>query len=111
MSEKTLSKYGRIFGEDCIKWSADRRHNYFFIKAVQSYFNDLLKSRGYVFIDEIYKQLSIENTKDCYGIGWIYEDDNYIAIDICADIGPQHRLALDFNVDGYIIDRIKELNL
>lgn len=106
MSKKTISKYGTVFYEKCNLWRNDRAYNFMIIKETQSYFNRELKSKGYVFLDSIYNRLGIEIKKEINGIGWVYDKNNSINIRIVDAIGT--KLVLDFNVDGYILDKLKK---
>lgn len=85
----------------------------------QKFFNDRLRSKGYVFLNEVYKALGAKETKAGQVVGWVYDEnnpigDNYIDFGI-YDVyhhpqvkhfinGNESAIILDFNVDGYILD-------
>lgn len=112
----TLSKYGRVFNSSCIEWEKDRRFNLMLLKAQQTYFNDLLKRRGFVFLRDIYEALGFPITKESVIVGWVYEEnnpigDNYIDFSIeDNDDETNPDVEIDFNVDGSILDRIEGLS-
>lgn len=109
MSEKTLSKYAVIFDDGCSGWTKDRYTNLMFVKCRESYCNDLLKSRGWLFLRDVYEMLGIQVTKESCLVGWIFEQnnqhgDNFVEFNIIESDGPN--ITLDFNVDGCIINRL-----
>ena len=110
------SVYARCFDETCAGWTRDPEYNLTFIKLQQSYANDLLKKRGYVYLNEVYKMLGFQETKAGHVVGWIYDEDdpvgdNYIDFFI-YDLHDENKRAfvngyeksiwLDFNVDGNV---------
>ena len=88
-----------------------------FLKQQQSYANDLLKSRGHLFLNEVYDLLGIQRTKAGNIVGWIYDEknpvgDNFVDFGIYDINRPKNRdfvngyertIILDFNVDGDIL--------
>ena len=106
---KTLSKYSTIFDDCCTGWSKNKDHNLMFLKIQENYANELLKSRGWLFLRDVYQMLGIPITKESCIVGWIYEEnnqigDNFVTFDIQVDDSPN--IVLDFNVDGNIIERL-----
>lgn len=112
------SDYARFFDEFCTGWQRNAELNLYFLKSQQNYANELLKSRGYVFLNEIYDMLGIPKTKAGQAVGWVYDEkcpmgDNYIDFGIyeitnanARDFvnGREKSILLDFNVDGNILD-------
>ena len=112
------SGYARFFDEGCRAWEKDSETNLFFLRAEQNYANDRLRSRGYLFLNEVYERLGIPTTKAGQSVGWIYnpndpehKGDNYVDFGIydmhrekCRDFvnGYERVILLDFNVDGDI---------
>ena len=111
------SDYARFFDDGCNGWSKDPEFNLMFLKQQQSYANDLLKTRGYLFLNEVYDLLGIQRTKAGNIVGWIYDEknpvgDNFVDFGIYDINRPKNRdfvngyertIILDFNVDGDIL--------
>ncbi len=112
-----LSKYGRVFNSSCFSWGNDRNYNEIFLKAQETYFNDILVHKGYVYLRDVYEALGFPVTRESCVVGWVYEEnnaigDNYISFSIeNIDDKTNPDIEIDFNVDGCIIDRIFEKGL
>lgn len=114
------STYAKFFCEGCTGWEKNAEYNMMFLKRQQEYLNDRLKSRGHVFLNEVYDALGIDRTEAGQIVGWIYDEvnpigDNFIDFGIfninCEATrrfvnGIEPRILLDFNVDGPILDYI-----
>lgn len=48
------SEYAKFFDEFCSGWTDDASFNLMFLKKQERYANDLLQSRGHVFLNEVY---------------------------------------------------------
>jgi len=118
-SVSQYSPYAKFFDEYCTNWQKDPEYNLMFLRNQQNYFNDLLKTRGYVLLNEIYEAIGAATTKDGHVVGWVYNEknpsgDNYIDFGIYENKennrafvnGYECSILLDFNVDGYIYDKI-----
>jgi hypothetical protein len=88
-----------------------------FVKAQQNYFNDILKVRRHVFLNEVYEALGFDHTSYGSVVGWVLskDGDNYIDFGIFDGEkersrafvnGNERSILLDFNVDGVIWDKI-----
>lgn len=110
MSEKTLSQYKIIFDERSYGWSNVKKYNLMFLKHQESFFNELLRKKGYLFLRDIYEGLGIPITKESCIVGWIYDEknniigDNFVSFDIRETNSSNY--IVDFNVDGEIISRL-----
>lgn len=118
---KDVSDYARFFDEYCTGWTKDPEYNLMFIRQQQNYANELLKNKGYVYLNEVYEMLGIRKTKAGHVVGWIYDKnhpngDNYIDFgiyDVTDDAkrrfvnGHERSILLDFNVDGNIWELMK----
>lgn len=117
----TISNYARIYDDGNTCWSKSPELNLAFLKTQQNYFNDLLKSRGHVFLNEVYDALGFERTQAGQIVGWVYDEeypigDNFIDFGI-YDIhdpakvrfvnGQERSILLDFNVDGNVWELLK----
>lgn len=114
------SDYARFFDDGCTGWTKDPEFNLMFLKDQQRYANDLLKTRGHLFLNEVYDMLGIPRCTAGQVVGWIYDEkqpigDNFVDFGI-YDIhneakrnfvnGYERTILLDFNVDGDIMNLI-----
>lgn len=112
----TISEYARFFDDGCTGWDKNAEYNLTFLKHQQNYANDLLRSRGHLFLNEVYDMLGIPRTKAGQIVGWVYDEkgeigDNFVDFGI-YDMdnerkrafvnGTERVILLDFNVDGNI---------
>jgi hypothetical protein len=129
----TPSIYARYFDHNSKEWQSNAEFNRFFLRTQQNYFNDLLRVRGHVFLNEVYDALGIERCSEGQIVGWIkgsgdHDGDGYIDfgmhdVDIHGygddyhndTISDERRdfingymtvVLLDFNVDGVIYDKL-----
>ena len=115
-----LSEFARFYDDGCTGWTKDPELNLVFLKKQQCWANDLLKSRGWLTLNEVYDMLGITRTAAGMVVGWIYDEkhpvgDNFVDFGI-YDInneanrrfvnGLERTILLDFNVDGNIYDKI-----
>lgn len=114
------SIYARFFDMSSRSWSKEPEYNMLFLQCQQNYANDLLHSRGHVFLNEVYDLLGLERSKAGAVVGWVLskngETDNYIDFGVfygktqaARDFvnGFEGSILLDFNVDGVIYDKIE----
>lgn len=115
-----VSEYARFFDEYSNEWEKDSEYNLMFLRRQQDYANELLKSRGHLFLNEVYDMLGIKRSKAGQVVGWIYDlknpkGDNYVDFNIYNIKnqanrqfvnGEERSILLDFNVDGVIYDLI-----
>ena len=114
------SDYAKFFDCGNPNWEKDSEYNLMFLKQQQRYANDLLQSKGYLFLNDVYDMLGIPRTKAGQVVGWLYDEenpigDNYVDFGI-YDIhkpaardfvnGYERTILLDFNVDGNIWDKM-----
>ena len=111
------SEYAKFFDESCPGWTKDPEYNLMFLRNQQQYANDLLESRGYLFLNEVYEMLGIQRTRQGQVIGWIYDKNvidkvNFGIYNIANPAnrrfvnGYERSILLDFNVDGDILNAI-----
>lgn len=114
------SMYARFFDPLSPNWSEEPEYNLLFLRMQQNYWNDMLKARGHVMLNDVYKSLGLEPTSAGAVVGWILAKgagDNYIdfgiydSTDNARDFvnGREGSILLDFNVDGVIFDKLDEL--
>lgn len=113
--------YARFFDESSRNWDRHPEYNALFLRCQQNYANDLLNSRGHVFLNEVYEMLGLDHSEAGAVVGWIRQDktvgDGYIDFGVfVADgsdrvrdfvNGREGSILLDFNVDGVIFDKIE----
>ena len=119
INEEETSPYSRFYDAGCCGWSRDASANLLYLKNVQAYFNDRLRIRGYVFLNEVYEYLNLPIIQEGQYIGWYY-DPNDENLHNCVDFGIydihdarkrdfvngyETVILLDFNIDGNIVDR------
>lgn len=112
------SDYARFFDESCPAWEKNPEYNLMFLKAQQQYANDLLHSRGHLFLNEVYDMIGVPRSKAGQVVGWVYNEDNPVGdnyvdfgiYDVHREVvrdfvnGYERSILLDFNVDGNIWD-------
>lgn len=116
MNPNDISEYAKFFDPSSKYWSEIPENNLMFLKGKQNYFNDLLRTRGHVFLNEVYDALDIDHTKAGAVTGWILDEngDGFIDFGIFTNDSATRRfvnglencILLDFNIDGVIWDLI-----
>lgn len=114
------SEYARFYDDGNTGWTKDPEYNLMFLRRQQDFANEMLKSRGYLFLNEVYDMLGIPRSKAGQVVGWIYDKknpkgDNYVDFGIYnnKDVnrnfvnGYEPTILLDFNVDGMIYDMLE----
>lgn len=112
----TISDYAKFFDAASEYYEDNAEYNLMFLKGRQNYANDLLRTNGRVFLNEVYDMLGLERTRAGQMVGWTYDPDvpngdNYIDFGIYNINRPANRnfvngfepvILLDFNVDGNV---------
>ncbi len=118
-----IPEYSKFFDEYCSGWTKNADLNLSFLRQQERWANDKLKRKGYLMLNEVYDALGIDKTKAGQVVGWVYDPenpehkgDNFVSFGI-YDIdnerkrafvnGKERSILLDFNVDGYILDKVK----
>lgn len=113
------SPYARIIDETSSVWDPSDDITELNIHSQLRYMNDLLRTRGYLFLSDVYDALGIPRTPASQVVGWLWkkgDGDHYVSF---GDI-EGHRIRfwddsrrrevanylLDFNVDGEIVNEI-----
>lgn len=118
-SRKDPTIYARFFDESSRNWRPEPEYNMVFLRSQQGFLNDMLHSRGHVFLNEVYDQLGLERSRAGAVVGWALNNDgdNHIDFGIfdghtmeARDFvnGWESRILLDFNVDGVITDKLRD---
>lgn len=97
-------------------WDENTNFNYMFLRTQEAIMNDLLQSRGHVFLNEVLEAIGYPHTQAGAVVGWVkgYGDDlidfglyNNETEKIKRFVnGNPNTIILDFNVDGVIYDLI-----
>ena len=114
-----FSDYAKLFDDGNCGWDPDPEYSLMFLKHQQNYANDLLRTQGHLFLNEVYDMLGIPRTKAGQIVGWIYDEknpnhdgDNFVDFGIYTKAnkefvdGFEKVAILDFNVDGPIYNLI-----
>lgn len=122
---ENISEYARFFDDASTEHRKDPEYNLMFLRRQQDYANEVLKNKGYLFLNDVYEMLGIAKTQAGQVVGWMYEPENK-DIDSYVDFGIynlsgyypsderkmafvngfERNILLDFNVDGVIYDKI-----
>lgn len=114
------SPYARFFDCGCLGWDKDPEINLLTLRKQQEYATQRLRTKGHLFLNEVYDMLGIQRSKAGNIVGWIYDEkspigDNYVDFGIYDGAKERNRafvngyertILLDFNVDGPILDLI-----
>jgi hypothetical protein len=121
VGEDGASIYARWFDSGTTHWSPEPMYNVVSIRAAQNYCNDMLYSRGHIFLNEAYDYLGLSRTEAGQSVGWILPMDGGPVTEV--DFGffsgdnPQSHdffkrgsdaILLDFNVVGPIYKLIEK---
>lgn len=114
------SDYAKFFDESSPYFDSSAEYNLMFLRRQQEEATKRLRNRGYLMLNEVYEMLGFMATEAGAYVGWIWDknkSDKENEIDFC--IYQLHRernrafvngyepvILLDFNVDGYIMDKI-----
>ena len=109
------SPYAKFFDEGCDGWKKDPELNLIYLRTKQQMLTDILRSRGHLFLNEVYDELDIPRTKAGAVVGWkLGMGDDYVDFGLYSgyDRGPdfvngyERSILLDFNVAGLIYDKL-----
>lgn len=114
-----LSDYVTFFDKSNHNWkTTSPEYNLMFVKAQETFANQLLNTRGHVFLNDILDSLGMSRTQQGSIVGWVLsnEGDNFIDFRIQDLQSKSARVfgtddevdavMLDFNVDGIIWNKI-----
>lgn len=116
MRRDKLSMYAREFSKDTSRnWSPDPGYNQMRINMWQNYANDKLRSKGHLFLNEVYDMIGLERSKAGQAMGWlvdhgdgfvdfgVFVGDDYMGQEFV--LGNEKSVILDFNVTN-VYDKI-----
>ena len=113
-----IDGYSRLFYEGNPGWDDDPRFTRMFLLRQLKYANMLLKKRGYLTLNEVYKMLGFSLIPDGQIMGWFYDEEHPNTVDfgildtndemmIRFFNGDEKAVLLKFNINGNILDKIK----
>ena len=106
----------RWFDKTNPNWNANPNFSMMFLQAQERMANDVLHSRGHIFLNEVYDSLGIDHTPEGAVLGWVEgEGDDYVSFGIYNARkdgtrkfvnGEENVILLEFNHAGVIYDKI-----
>lgn len=114
------SDFSFFFCEGCKGWTKSPEINKAYVLDVQNWANDRLRTKGHLFLNEIYEMFGIPQTAAGHHVGWVYDSKNpefhnYIDFNV-YDIDDERKRAfvngwersilIDPNVDGDVYKKI-----
>lgn len=100
-----MEKIKKYFNEiTSSQWNKNTDYNLLFLRAQELYFNDLLKARGHVLLNDVYDGLGFDRTSKGCITGWLVKP-NGCNISFNAEVKGD-TIILEFNVDGIIYEKI-----
>lgn len=106
----------RFFDSSNPNWDQNPNFSMMFLRGQQNYLNDILHTRGHVFLNEVYDALGFPHTPQGAVLGWIEgEGDDYIEFGLYDQNkdsvrkfvnGTDNTILLEFNHCGVILDKI-----
>lgn len=110
------SQYAKYFDEGCRNFSKNPEDNLVFLRSQERYANDILHTKGHIFLNDVYEALGIPKTEAGQYVGWMLGNGNdYVDFGIYdmykeanKDFvnGYEPVILLDFNVDGVISNKL-----
>ncbi len=104
----TQSRYAKLFDENNKYWEPNDDYILLFIQSLERMFNNILLAQEHVFLNEIYDEFGFPRTRTGQTHGWVYDPKKKNQIRISATKEGSHKWMLDFNVEGKIIDTLKD---
>ncbi len=116
------SDYIRYLTPSNMNWDDNTDYMELFFNRIQRYANDILRSRGYLYLNTLYEMMALKQSKAGHQVGWVYRTDNpdgdnqvvltikKVQIPSSSDPedGYQPAYLIDFNVDGDIYTRMED---
>lgn len=113
MSENpTPAMYQRLFDENNVNWHPDPDLSEYYIMSIQTWAQDQLVLRGYIILNDVYKNLGLPESPEGAVVGWARDipGDGFVDFGLDKPFNEEGRrnnaFLLDFNVHGPILDVI-----
>lgn len=114
--KKTPSDTAVYFDESNPNWDPNPNYTKMFLRAQQNMATDILRSRGHIFLNEVYDMLGFAHTSEGALVGWIRgagDDEVDFGLFDAENSnsrafinGQKNVFLLDFNHDGVIYNKI-----
>ena len=113
INKEVFSQYARILDRKenyCYQYHGE--YMFLFLKERERYFNEILRLKGYVLLNDVYDSIGLSRIPDYHNVGWLYNEEDPIG-DNFIDFGIydltklvngmcDENIIIDFNVDGII---------
>lgn len=110
-----------IFDENNPNWDRNATFNQLFLHGKQEMMNNILQTRGHLFLNEVYDELGFPHTPFGAIVGWkLGHGDDYVDFGISNLENPSNptvaefingysnKVVLEFNYDGVILNDLEE---
>lgn len=111
VKEHGHSPYARIFDSTNPNWNNNPIYNRKWLEGQETFLNNQLQTRGYLFLDEVLTHLGWPATKASKQVGWLKDrGDGFVSLNIIQPYnsrfvnGYEPSCIVDFNVDGIILN-------
>lgn len=101
LTEQTEKKYD--FDSRSDYWTGRADLNEFFLRQQQNVFNDYLRYRGHVYLNEIFDKIGLPRTIEGQILGWSRDLNSVSFIDFDPQQFGPRAFTLKFNLDGPIL--------
>lgn len=103
----------KIFDWRCVYWTTNLLRNKQFVQCTLDHCAERLKERGYLFLNEVYQELSLELTKQGQVAGWIYDEENaddfrWEVWEVTENGSWSYNIGIDFEFLENILDALKD---
>ena len=109
-------EFARYFDESNDNWDENPDFNLRFLRGVEHMANDILQTRTWICLNEVYEMLGFKPTPSGQINGWAKENGSFVDFGLGRGItdpdvrrfinGQENVILLEFNVDGVILDKI-----
>lgn len=94
------SEYGRIFDCTNAHWTANQNRNLVYCKHMLDFCDQVVKARGYLFLNDVYELLGIQRIREGQTMGWtcdgMAEVEDAVSIGFCEPVELNANVMIDF---------------
>ena len=87
------------FNEENPNWSTWPHHNTYFVQSIQASAHDLLRERGYITLNYLYRLLGLSENRRGALAGWKYETGMFINLDMGGTPEDRHQKPFTITLD------------